>query len=159
MLPRPDAPLPPAIEEDEPELADLKQKIQRDRGFNCAHYKEKCLRRRIAVRMRARGLNRFAEYAGLLDRDPAEYELLMDALTINVTKFFRNAETWKVIANSVLPVLFEARRPFTRIWSAGCSSGEEPYSVSMLLHDRAEQQGNLADLRHFRITGTDIDRR
>ncbi len=159
MARRPDAAPPPSIEEDEPELADLKAKIQRERGFNCTHYKDKCLRRRIAVRMRARGLARFEAYAALLDNDPAEYELLMDALTINVTKFFRNAETWEVISNSVVPALFAARRPFTKIWSAGCSSGEEPYSVSMLLHDRAQQLGRLPDLRHFRITGTDIDRR
>lgn len=150
---------PPPIEEDEPELAELKQKIQRDRGFNCVHYKDKCLRRRIAVRMRARGLDRFAGYAALLDQDPTEYELLLDALTINVTKFFRNTETWDVIESNVLPELFAARRPVSRIWSAGCSSGEEPYSASILLNEWAEKQNRLEDLRHFRIIGTDIDRR
>ena len=76
------------------ELDQLKRKIHGERGFNCHLYKEKCLRRRLDVRMRARGVSSFAGYALLLDADPAEYDLLLDALTINVSKFFRNADAW-----------------------------------------------------------------
>ena len=79
----------------EPRLGDdgfeaLTAKISRERGFGCASYKEKCLRRRIAVRMRARGVHTYEDYARILDRDAAEYDRLLDALTINVTKLFRN---------------------------------------------------------------------
>src|SRR2546422_9264320 len=69
----------------------LTRKISDARGVVCEAYKEKCLRRRIAVRMRARGVHTFEDYARLLDGDAGEYDLLLDALTINVTKFFRNA--------------------------------------------------------------------
>ncbi|HWK88380.1 MAG TPA: protein-glutamate O-methyltransferase CheR [Longimicrobium sp.] len=146
------------LEGDEEGLERLKRKIERDRGFNCQFYKEKCLRRRIAVRMRARGQHTFAEYGALLDRDPAEYEHLLDTLTINVTKFFRNLETWQALEAQVLPQLFEGKGPI-RIWSAGSASGEEAYTVSILLYEWAERHGRTAELPRVQITGTDIDRR
>src|SRR5215475_967702 len=67
----------------------LTRKISLDRGFGCASYKDKCLRRRIAVRMRARGVHTYEEYAHVLDGDAVEYDRLLDALTINVTKLGR----------------------------------------------------------------------
>ena len=79
-------------------FAELTAKISRDRGFGCASYKDKCLRRRIAVRMRARGVHTYPDYARVLDSDAAEYDKLLDALTINVTKLFRNWETYSAIA-------------------------------------------------------------
>ncbi|HEX2203756.1 MAG TPA: protein-glutamate O-methyltransferase CheR [Longimicrobium sp.] len=146
------------LEGDEEELEKLKRKIERDRGFNCSFYKDKCLRRRIAVRMRARGQRTFAEYAALLDREPGEYEPLLDTLTINVTKFFRNLETWEAVEAQVLPALFATRGPI-RVWSAGSASGEEAYTASILMHEWAEKHGKTAELQRVRIVGTDIDRR
>jgi chemotaxis methyl-accepting protein methylase len=146
------------LEGDDEELERLKRKIERERGFNCQFYKDKCLRRRIAVRMRARGQNTFAEYGKLLDREPAEYDLLLDTLTINVTKFFRNIETWQAVEQQVAPHLFAGRGP-VRVWSAGSASGEEAYTASILLREWAEKNGRTADLARLRITGTDIDRR
>ncbi|HEY0152259.1 MAG TPA: protein-glutamate O-methyltransferase CheR [Longimicrobium sp.] len=146
------------LEGDDEELELLKRKIERDRGFNCQFYKDKCLRRRIAVRMRARGERTFAEYGSLLDRDPGEYDLLLDTLTINVTKFFRNMETWTAVEQQVAPHLFAGHGP-VRVWSAGSASGEEAYTVSILLREWAERNGRTADLARLRITGTDIDRR
>lgn len=137
----------------------LKQKIQDERGFNCRFYKDKCLRRRLAVRMRARGTESFDAYSSLLDSDSGEYDMLLDALTINVTKFFRNAETWAIVREEVVPALFDLDADPVRIWSAGCASGEEPYSVAMLLREHAEATGRTAELSRFRIVGTDIDRR
>ena len=153
--------LPPfslPLEGDEEELEKLKRKIERDRGFNCSFYKDKCLRRRIAVRMRARGQRTFAEYAQLLDREPGEYDHLLDTLTINVTKFFRNLETWEAVEQLVVPQLFASRGPI-RVWSAGSASGEEAYTASILLREWAERHGKTADLARVRIVGTDIDRR
>lgn len=143
----------------EPELELLKEKIHRERGFNCHLYKDKCLQRRIAVRMRARGEQSYSAYATLLDRDPAEYDHLLDALTINVTKFFRNLEMWNVLEAEVIPVLFGGVPRERRIWSAGCASGEEPYTVAILLNEWAARQRRSDEVRRFRIEGTDIDRR
>jgi chemotaxis protein methyltransferase CheR len=151
--------LPFSLEGNDEELERLKAKIQRERGFNTQYYKDKCLRRRIAVRMRARARHTFEEYAELLDGDPAEYDILLDTLTINVTKLFRNLEMWQVVEAQVLPRLFDWARPQHRIWSAGSASGEEAYTVSILLHEWAERHRRTADLGRFHVTGTDIDRR
>jgi chemotaxis protein methyltransferase CheR len=158
------SPIPPfpsfsfPLEGDDEELEKLKRKIEKDRGFNCQFYKEKCLRRRIAVRMRARGQRSFAEYGALLDRDPAEYDHLLDTLTINVTKFFRNLETWQAVEQQVLPTLFEGRGP-VKVWSAGSASGEEAYTASILMREWLEKERRQADISRVQITGTDIDRR
>ena len=136
----------------------LTQKIARDKGFGCASYKEKCLRRRIAVRMRARGVPTYGDYARVLDTDAAEYERLLDALTINVTKLFRNWETYAVIADRVIPALWSSDNAQIKVWSAGCSSGEEPYSLAALFHRHAESIGQLDGLsRRVSVLGSDID--
>ena len=136
----------------------LTQKIARDKGFGCASYKEKCLRRRIAVRMRARGVHTYGDYARVLDTDAAEYERLLDALTINVTKLFRNWETYAVIADRVIPALWSSDNAQIKVWSAGCSSGEEPYSLAALFHRHAESIGQLDGLsRRVSVLGSDID--
>ena len=156
--PPPYVPFALPLEGDDEELEKLKRKIERDRGFNCSFYKDKCLRRRIAVRMRARGRRSFAEYSALLEQEPAEYDHLLDTLTINVTKFFRNPETWEAVKEQVVPQLFAARGPI-RVWSAGSASGEEAYTVSILLQEWAEQHRRTSELERVRIVGTDIDRR
>jgi chemotaxis methyl-accepting protein methylase len=140
----------------------LTDQISRARGVSCEAYKEKCLRRRIAVRMRARGTHTFDEYARLLERDPREYDLLLDALTINVTKFYRNADTWDALLHAYLPKLWEsgaAKRGF-RAWSAGCASGEEPYTLALVLAETIRRsRGNVAvGLSRCRVDATDVDR-
>jgi chemotaxis methyl-accepting protein methylase len=137
---------------------ELTRKISLERGFGCASYKEKCLRRRIAVRMRARGVHTYNDYARLLDDDCAEYERLLDALTINVTKLFRNWSVYEAIAEHVVPALWHLDTRGIRVWSAGCSSGEEPYSLAVLLHRYAAQHGLLGRIGEADVLGTDIDR-
>ena len=137
----------------------LTRKISLDRGFGCASYKDKCLRRRIAVRMRARGVHTYEEYARVLDGDAVEYDRLLDALTINVTKLFRNWDVYASIADTVVPALFDSDRPRIRVWSAGCSSGDEAFSLAILFHRYAVLTGMLARLGRVQIVGTDIDRR
>jgi chemotaxis methyl-accepting protein methylase len=135
----------------------LTRKISQARGFSCEAYKDKCLRRRIAVRMRARGVHTFTDYAALLDRDAHEYEQLLDALTINVTKFYRNAETWTALAPH-LAALWRVRRGHLKVWSAGCASGEEPYTLAVLLAEAARAAGEEPQLARCRVDATDIDR-
>ena len=140
------------------EFEELTRKISRDRGFACASYKEKCLRRRIAVRMRARGVHTYADYSRILDSDSGEYDRLLDALTINVTKLFRNASVYEAIAERVIPALWDADAQPIHVWSAGCSSGEEPYSLAILFHRYAALQGQLRQIERVHVVGTDIDR-
>ena len=142
-------------ERDAAELLALKRQIQAEVGFVCEGYKEKCLRRRIAVRMRARGVHTYEEYGRLLRQDKPEYELLVDTLTINVSKFFRNPEVWDIVRTQVTPALFQ-RVPVLRVWSAGTAAGEEAYTAAILLHDYASEHG--LSVHRFRILGTDIDR-
>jgi len=137
---------------------ELTRKIAVERGFGCASYKEKCLRRRIAVRMRARGAHSYSDYARILDTDSSEYERLIDALTINVTKLFRNWDAYAAMATHVIPPLWRRESQGIRVWSAGCSSGDEPYSLAILFHQLAASEGALARLSGVDILGTDIDR-
>jgi chemotaxis protein methyltransferase CheR len=136
----------------------LTRKISLERGFGCASYKEKCLRRRIAVRMRARGVHTYDDYARILDADSEEYDRLLDVLTINVTKLFRNWDAYASIAANVVPALWHRPTPSIRVWSAGCSSGQEPYSLGVLFHRYAATNGMLPQIGRVQILGTDIDR-
>jgi chemotaxis methyl-accepting protein methylase len=130
----------------------LTEKISRERGVSCGSYKDKCLKRRIAVRMRARGVHTYEDYGKILDHDAHEYQELLDALTINVTKFFRNAETWTALRPHLETLA--RRRDKLRIWSAGCASGEEPYTIAVLLVDILG-----ADARErATVDATDVDR-
>jgi chemotaxis methyl-accepting protein methylase len=141
---------------DDAEFRALMNKITRERGFHCASYKDKCLRRRIAVRLRARGASGCAEYSGMLDADPREYEKLIRSLKVNVTKFFRNWETYSAVEQKIIPALMERNEREIRIWSAGCSSGEEPFSLAILMH-RYSAANKGARLDSVSIVGTDID--
>ena len=124
---------------DDLDFAALSREITKTSGFALDAYKDKCIRRRIAVRMRACGVHTYEDYRMLLKRSPNEYERLRDALTINVTRFYRNAETWNLLRRDVLPALFDRRRGEVRVWSAGCSSGEEPYTLAVLAADHLDR--------------------
>lgn len=137
------------------ELLTLCRKIERDRGFFCSSYKDTCLKRRISVRMRVKGASSFQQYSEILDADPLEYERLIATLTINVSKFFRNPETYASIAAKVLPEIARPTTPVVRIWSAGCASGEEAYSLAVLCDQHAITQGSASS--RFKILGTDVD--
>jgi len=135
----------------------LLEQVARARGFSCANYKDGCLRRRIAVRMRACGVVGYPDYAALLTRDATEYDRLVEVLTINVTRLYRDAEVWDVLAERVLPELWELGGPRFVAWSAACSSGEELYTLAALLHRHAERTGTLRRLAQTEVLGTDID--
>jgi chemotaxis protein methyltransferase CheR len=144
-------------EQEERAFRALTQQIAQARGFSCEAYKDKCLRRRIAVRMRACGVHTYDDYAAVLSRDAKEYEHLLDALTINVTKFYRNAETWDAV-RPLVAAAWKARQGQYAAWSAGCASGEEPYTIAALLADIARLAGAEDQLSRTRVDATDIDR-
>ena len=137
----------------------LTAKIARERGFGCGGYKPTCLKRRIAVRMRARGVHRYEDYARLLDSDQVEYDKLIDTLTINVTKLYRNPEAWAAVERQIWPALFARPERELRAWSAGCSSGEEPYTIAMSALRAADTARTPEMATRLRITATDIDAR
>ncbi len=143
---------------EEEEFLRLARKISEGAGLAADAYKPRCLRRRIAVRMRATNAASYEEYLRILEAEPGEYQRLADALTINVTRFFRNPELWQRLEAEVLPALWQ--RPWTplRIWSAGCASGEEPYSLTMLAERTAREAGHPEWLDRLAIDATDIDR-
>lgn len=138
-------------------LTGLLQKIERERGFCCAAYKEACLERRIRTRMRSKGIESYDAFTALLDREPREMDRLIDILTINVTRFFRNAHVWDAIDASVVPDLWRSQIETVRVWSAGSASGEEAYSMAILFHRHAAVQGMLSQIGRVVVTGTDVD--
>lgn len=113
----------------------LLEKVYRERGFDFREYKESTLTRRLGRRLHARGVQTYGDYARILDRYPVEYDKLFDYLTINVTRFFHADVVFRVLEEIVLPEWIEDGKVCSalyrrlRIWSAGCATGEEPYSV------------------------------
>ena len=136
----------------------LLNKIRRERGLDCSQYKPSFLRRRLAVRLRARGVESYQAYARLLDDD--EYDHLFDTLTINLTSFFRDATTFVALRDEVLQPIVRERngqgRRHLQVWSAGCASGEEAYSLAILLQQLLGRQS--VDWQ-IRILATDLDER
>jgi chemotaxis methyl-accepting protein methylase len=136
----------------------LISRVSEAHGINLSLYRQPYLERRLAARMRVVGISSYRRYGDLLDSDPSEYSRFLDTLTINVTEFFRDAEMWASLRRNVLPELISRKRATRnrsiRIWSAGCATGEEPYSVTMMLMDALG-----ADLSDFAVSvlATDID--
>lgn len=149
------APLRDVTEE---EFHVLAAKIARETTFPCESYKPQVLRRRIAVRMRACHVGSYPEYARVLDSDRQEYACLLDALTVNVTRFFRDPPTFAALAAEIVPALWRTGDEGIRVWSAGAASGEEAYSLAALFHDEAARCGDLHRLGRVHVLGTDIDR-
>jgi chemotaxis protein methyltransferase CheR len=136
----------------------LKRQILKDKGFDCNQYRNKYIKRRLAIRMRANNVDSCKDYAMLLNRDPTEYDELIEALTISVSEFFRDASVFEYFRKTVIPVLIQDKRrknqKIIRIWSAGCASGEETYSIAILMRDfLGVNLGNFL----ISVHGTDID--
>src|SRR2546423_9873063 len=112
----------------------LLEQVRAERGFDFTGYKRSSLVRRTRRRMADLGVADFEQYAQRLESDAAEFDALFTTILINVTSFFRDPSTWRVLEQTVLPDLIE-RDPAhpIRIWSAGCATGQEAYSVAMLL--------------------------
>ena len=130
--------------------------LKQSRGFDFTAYKRSSLMRRVLVRMQAAGISTFPEYHDYLQVDPDEFTRLFNTILINVTSFFRDAPTWAALAETVIPALVAELPPGEpiRVWSAGCASGEEAYTIAMLL---AEAVGPEQFRDKVKIYGTDVD--
>lgn len=128
--------------------------IKEERGFDFTGYKRASLDRRIDRRIQALGLTSSEEYLDHLMVDGDEFTKLFDTILINVTSFFRDPEAWDYLREELLPPLLRRREgQLIRLWSAGCASGEEAYSLAMVL---AEMIG-LEEVRdRVKIYATDI---
>jgi len=103
-------------------------------GIQCANYKQDYLQRRIQSRMRMNKTDSYAEYNSQLISSTTEQEALRNALTINVTKFWRDPEVFDLIKREVIPEI-KRRKQKIRIWCAGCATGEEPYTLALMCHE------------------------
>ncbi len=141
---------------DEPAFENLIRYIQESRGVDFRGYKRTSLRRRISLRMEQLKIDTFPLYHSFLEAHPQEFIDLLNTVLINVTSFFRDPDAWEALKVSVLPQLVDPGRgrEQLRIWSVGCATGEEPYSLAMLL---CEVLGAAEFGRRVKIYATDLD--
>lgn len=133
----------------------IKEGVNREKFLDVSQYKENYIKRRIAVRMRSLQHPKYADYLNYLQNNKNEYDILLDKLTINVTQFFRDPEIFVELENVILPDIIANLKGPLKIWSAGCSTGEEPYSIAISVEETAERLG----LKNFEyeIYATDLD--
>ena len=112
-------------------------------------YKENQMKRRLQTLRQKRGYGTFVEYFDAMMRDKEMFYEFLDRMTINVSEFWRNANRWEILMNRFIPELLTANKRL-KVWSAACSTGEEPYTLSMILHD-------LNILPATNVLATDID--
>jgi two-component system CheB/CheR fusion protein len=138
------------------EFEELLEHLKRSRGFDFSAYKRSSLSRRVQKRMEAAGIEDYTRYSDYLEAHPQEFTDLFNTILINVTSFFRDPPMWDYVASDVIPRILDdrGREGSIRIWSAGCSSGEEAYSLAMLL---AEALGPDAFRERVKIYATDVD--
>jgi len=123
-------------------------------NINFEYYRESYLKRRLKIRLTATNTKTYSAYIQYLKANPSEYDILIKDLTINYTKFFRDPDVFSFLKKTILPELFSSKR-WVRIWSAGCATGEEPYSVAMLVHELLKHR--MKDCR-VSIYASDLDR-
>ncbi len=125
-------------------------KIMRDKlGKDLKQFKKPFLGRRISARMRSVGVLNGSEYAKLLASDASEPTLLFKSFSINVTEFYRDLFVWQLISSKIIPEVAK-KHTSLKVWSAGCASGEEPYSLAILLREV------LGPRAKFSVIATDI---
>jgi chemotaxis protein methyltransferase CheR len=139
------------------ELTGLLTRIYEERGIDFTQYKLNTITRRIGSRLSRRGVSSMEEYLAVLDRDASEYDSLIEALTINVTEFFRNPKSFAAIRDIVIPAIIADKRAhlhrIIRVWSCGCAGGDEAYSAAILLDGKL---GKAIDRFSVSVTGTDV---
>jgi two-component system, chemotaxis family, CheB/CheR fusion protein len=130
--------------------------LKRSRGFDFTGYKRGSLERRVTKRMQSVEVANFADYLDYLEVHPEEFAILFNTILINVTGFFRDPLTWDFVAEHVIPDLLARRKPGLplRAWTAGCASGQEAYTLAMLL---AEALGPNGFVDSVKIYATDVD--
>lgn len=114
-------------------------------------YKEKQMRRRIETLIAKNQVKSYSDYVALLKKDKEKFDQFVSFLTINVSEFYRNPDQWRLLERDVLPALIERFGKNLKVWSAACSTGDEPYSLVMAM-------SNFLPLSQIKILATDIDK-
>src|SRR5579885_1255092 len=137
-------------------LKELLQELAEERHFDFRGYKKSSLERRFRRRMFQLNLAGYAQYGEFVREHPDEINQLLNTILINVTEFFRDPPAWEILRHEILPSLLNRIKPghSFRAWSAGCASGEEAYSVAILL---AEYFGSRIQEYDIKIYATDVD--
>ncbi|ELZ91351.1 chemotaxis protein methyltransferase CheR [Haloferax mucosum ATCC BAA-1512] len=139
---------------DDPTFDELLDYVENSLHFQTSSYNEAYLDRRISARMRRCRTDDYEEYHSILRDDDDEQQALLDALSVNVTSFFRNPKVWEALREVLRDLSSKgSRRDPIKVWSAACSDGREAYSLAMLAHD-----DDRVDERRIEIVGTDIKR-
>jgi len=127
-----------------------------DTGHDFRHYKRATVLRRIERRLLVKGVMSLPDYAELLEREPMEFQLLLKDLLISVTAFFRDREAFDAVEHTVVPEVFRNKQPGqqVRIWVAACATGQEAYSIAMML---AEHGATLPKPAEVQLFASDID--
>jgi two-component system CheB/CheR fusion protein len=138
------------------ELAELLQYLHESRGLDLTGYKRVGLLRRLTKRMRTVGVDGFGAYQSYIETHPIEYTGLLDTLLINVTAFFRDDLPWEYLRDEIIPLLLEQKglTDAIRVWCAGCATGEEAYSLAIVL---AEALGIEQFQERVKLYATDLD--
>ncbi|MBP2142914.1 chemotaxis protein methyltransferase CheR [Methanococcus voltae] len=134
----------------------IKDLIKSELKIHIDQYKDSYIARRVSVRMRLTKCKDYREYLELLKKTPEEYEKLENTLTVNVTEFWRDITVYREIKKIFEEKVKDSRVKSIKIWSAGCSSGEEPYGLAIILKELCEQYSR----KFLRITinATDLDK-
>lgn len=132
----------------------IKKMLQENAGVNCSGYRDEYLKRRFDIRLRATGSETYGGYILYLKNNSEEFKNLLNDLTVNYTMFFRDQDVYMYLEKVLLPKIFSAPRPI-KIWSAGCATGEEPYSLAILAH---KVLGRRIAAHPVTIFATDIDK-
>ena len=140
----------------DPQFEALLEHLKEDRGFDFSGYKRGTLERRIKKRMYEVRVQSYGEYVRYLQANLDEFASLFNTILINVTEFFRDRPAWDFVIAEIVPRLLKERRPLdpVRVWSAGCASGEEAYTIAMIL---CEAMGVDAFKSRVKIYATDVD--
>jgi chemotaxis protein methyltransferase CheR len=139
---------------DDQDFEAIRKQVKALTGINLTTQKRELVYGRLAVRLRARGVRTFREYRQIVADDLHEQIRMCNAITTNLTAFFREPHHFEHLRDEVLPALRERAGQWRlRIWSAGCSTGEEPYSIAMTLLEALPEVQNW----NVRILATDLD--
>jgi len=140
----------------EPGLEELLTFLREERGLDFTGYKRASLSRRIHRRIENVGVEGFEAYRDLLEADPGEQLHLANTILINVTRFYRDESAWAYMRDHAIPTIVDRKAPGEqiRVWSAGCASGEEAYTLAMLL---ADHLGVDQFKERVKVFATDID--
>ncbi|MEU2351202.1 CheR family methyltransferase [Modestobacter sp. NPDC049651] len=138
----------------DPDFEDLLVFLRERRAFDFTGYKRPSLVRRVRRRMTDIGITSVAAYQDFLEVHPEEFTPLFNTILINVTSFFRDRASWDHLRERLLPELLATSGPVIRIWSAGCASGQEAYSLAILL---ADALGTEQFRARVKIYATDVD--